>query len=34
MSKLISQGYNKPFTSLEEGVTDYVTNYLVGSRYF
>ncbi len=34
MSKLISQGYNKPFKSLEEGVTDYVTNYLVGSRYF
>lgn len=34
MSKLISQGYNKPFVSLEEGVTDYVTNYLEGSRYF
>jgi ADP-L-glycero-D-manno-heptose 6-epimerase len=34
MSKLISQGYNKPFTTLEDGVTDYVTNYLVGSRYF
>ena len=34
MSKLISQGYNKPFTTLEEGVTDYVTNYLDGSRYF
>jgi len=33
MSKLIIQGYNKPFTSLEEGVTDYITNYLVGSRY-
>jgi ADP-L-glycero-D-manno-heptose 6-epimerase len=34
MSKLISQGYNKPFTTLEDGVTDYVTNYLDGSRYF
>ncbi len=34
MSKLISQGYNKPFVSLEEGVTDYVTNYLEGSRYY
>jgi len=34
MSKLIKQGYNKSFTSLEEGVTDYVTNYLVGPRYF
>jgi len=34
MSKLVHQGYNKPFTSLEEGVTDYVTNYLNGHRYF
>lgn len=34
MSKLINAGYNKPFTSLEEGVTDYVKNYLVGKRYF
>jgi len=29
MSKLIGQGYNKPFHSLEEGVEDYVKNYLV-----
>jgi ADP-L-glycero-D-manno-heptose 6-epimerase len=28
MSKLIGIGYNKPFTSLEDGVTDYVKNYL------
>ncbi|MFM2157302.1 MAG: ADP-glyceromanno-heptose 6-epimerase [Bacteroidota bacterium] len=28
MSKLIGQGYNTPFTSLEEGVRDYVSNYL------
>jgi len=28
MSKLIAQGYNTPFTSLEEGVRDYVSNYL------
>jgi len=28
MSKLIAQGYSTPFTSLEEGVRDYVTNYL------
>jgi ADP-L-glycero-D-manno-heptose 6-epimerase len=28
MSKLIAQGYSTPFTSLEEGVHDYVTNYL------
>ncbi len=34
MSKLIDQGYAKPFTSLEEGVHEYVTNYLVGKRYF
>lgn len=34
MTKLIDQGYAKPFTSLEEGVQDYVTNYLVGKKYF
>jgi ADP-L-glycero-D-manno-heptose 6-epimerase len=28
MSKLIGQGYSTPFTSLEEGVRDYVSNYL------
>ena len=28
MNKLISIGYTKPFHSLEEGVKDYVTNYL------
>lgn len=33
MSKLRSIGYNKPFHTLEEGVTDYVTNYLVPGRY-
>ncbi len=33
MNKLISQGYKNPFTSLEDGVYDYVTNYLVGKRY-
>lgn len=33
MSKLIAQGYNKPFSSLEDGVTDYVQNYLVGKKY-
>ncbi len=33
MSKLIEQGYTKPFTSLEDGVHDYVTNYLIGKRY-
>ena len=34
MSKLIDQGYNKPFTSLEEGVHDYVTKYLIKRCYF
>ncbi|MBP7807726.1 MAG: ADP-glyceromanno-heptose 6-epimerase [Bacteroidia bacterium] len=34
MQKLISAGYKKSFTTLEEGVSDYVKNYLVGHRYF
>jgi len=34
MSKLISIGYDKPFHSLEDGVTDYVKNYLIGQKYF
>lgn len=34
MTKLEAQGYAKPFTSLEDGVYDYVTNYLVGKRYY
>ena len=28
MTKLLSTGYSKPFTSLEDGVYDYVKNYL------
>lgn len=34
MSKLRSIGYNKPFHSLEEGVQDYVQNYLIGKSYY
>ncbi|MBA2611899.1 MAG: ADP-glyceromanno-heptose 6-epimerase [Bacteroidetes bacterium] len=34
MSKLINAGYSKNFTSLEEGVNDYVTNYLIKGNYF
>ncbi|MDF2449697.1 MAG: ADP-L-glycero-D-manno-heptose-6-epimerase [Bacteroidota bacterium] len=34
MEKLRSQGYKKPFTTLEDGVRDYVTNYLVAKKYF
>jgi len=33
MTKLVDQGYAKPFTSLEDGVEDYVTNYLVPKNY-
>jgi ADP-L-glycero-D-manno-heptose 6-epimerase len=34
MQKLITQGYSKPFTSLEDGVKDYVQNYLIGKKYY
>ena len=34
MSKLRSIGYSKPFTSLEDGVADYVKNYLIPGRYW
>jgi ADP-L-glycero-D-manno-heptose 6-epimerase len=33
MRKLQSIGYSTPFTSLEEGVKDYVTNYLSAKAY-
>jgi ADP-L-glycero-D-manno-heptose 6-epimerase len=33
MHKLISAGYSKPFTSLEDGVADYVKNYLDKGKY-
>lgn len=32
MGKLRSIGYTKPFTTLEDGVTDYVKNYLIPNR--
>ncbi len=34
MDKLASIGYHKPFSSLEEGVEDYVQNYLSKGEYF
>ncbi|MCQ2304108.1 MAG: ADP-glyceromanno-heptose 6-epimerase [Bacteroidales bacterium] len=34
MDKLRKAGYDKTFTTLEDGVNDYVTNYLIGKRYF
>ena len=34
MSKLQSIGYKKPFINLEDGVKDYVQNYLLNAKYF
>ena len=34
MEKLRKAGYDKPFTSLEDGVWDYVTNYLLKDKTF
>ncbi|GAB4183378.1 MAG: ADP-glyceromanno-heptose 6-epimerase [Thermoflexibacter sp.] len=34
MSKLQKVGYTKPFFSLEEGISDYVQNYLSANKYF
>jgi ADP-L-glycero-D-manno-heptose 6-epimerase len=34
MSKLVNSGYSIPFHSLEEGVADYVTNYLSEDKYY
>ena len=34
MQKLRSIGYSNEFNSLEEGVNDYVTNYLLQGQYF
>lgn len=33
MEKLRETGYKKPFTSLEEGIKDYVQEYLIKNRY-
>jgi ADP-L-glycero-D-manno-heptose 6-epimerase len=34
MSKLIGIGYDKPFHSLEEGIEDYVRNYLLEDKVY
>ena len=34
MGKLRAAGYKEPFYSLEEGVQDYVRNYLAANRYY
>lgn len=33
MEKVQSIGYNRPFTSLQEGVKDYVSKYLIDKKY-
>ncbi len=33
MDKLYRAGYDKPFHSLEDGIRDYVTNYLMKGKY-
>ena len=34
MSKLMAAGYDQPFSSFEEGVKDYVANYLVKNQLY
>lgn len=34
MEKIISVGYDHPFTSLEDGIEDYVKNYLSNHNYY
>jgi ADP-L-glycero-D-manno-heptose 6-epimerase len=34
MEKLRKEGYHKPFTSLEEGINDYVIHYLANKTYY
>ncbi|HET6245604.1 MAG: ADP-glyceromanno-heptose 6-epimerase [Bacteroidetes bacterium] len=34
MAKLAAAGYHQPFTSLEEGIEDYVSNYLKEGKYY
>jgi len=34
MDKIRSAGYSQPFYSLEEGVKDYVVNYLSKNEYY
>lgn len=34
MSKLFSIGYHQPFHTLEEGIEDYVKNYLIEGKYY
>jgi hypothetical protein len=33
MNKIKKAGFNSPIKSLEDGVADYVKNYLLGKRF-
>jgi hypothetical protein len=33
MNKIIKVGYNLQISSLEDGVADYVKNYLLGNQF-
>ena len=33
MEKLFEAGYDKPISSLEDGINDYVKNYLIKEKY-
>ncbi len=34
MKKLVNSGYNKPFSSLEDAVDDYIQSYLIHRHYY
>lgn len=34
MNKILSAGYNKPFNSLEDGIKEYVSQYLANNKYY
>jgi len=34
MDKTLGKGYDKPFHTLEEGIADYVQNYLITGAYY
>ena len=34
MNKMVNSGYKIPFHTLEEGVKDYVENYLIEHKYY
>jgi ADP-L-glycero-D-manno-heptose 6-epimerase len=34
MHKLVDSGYDQTFTGIDEGVSDYVKNYLMSNSYY